>query len=398
MKKVYSPIRISDVKVDNSKLGFDVENRQDFSNLNRLEIKWKVNDESGTVRSDVVPRSKGTVTIPLKSKPAAGSALELEFIDPRDFVVDTFKLPIGDPVVKKADPKAKEVYTVSKGDDSIRIQGKSTSYVINASTGLFENVKVGGKQFAVDGPHLMVLPLNRDGITRMEPKDQPIKYAAFTPTCEDWKPTSVDFTSENNLPVVTVRGAYKEAEGAFTYRFNADGTFTVDYDFNMLMDVNPRQTGVVFDLQSRFETLHWKRKGRWTTYPDWDIVRLEGTANANDGVEATCVGVRTEPRHPWRLDRTAIGSNDFASTKHNIYTASLTDHTGLGLQVLANADRHTRTWIADSSIRLLIADYSNGGKGWVLWKRQAKKDYRPLKKGDPVSGNATLKVIGGNQD
>ncbi len=392
MKKVYSPIRINDVKVSDSKLFVDVENRQDFSNLNRLEIKWKADGASGVVRSDIAPRSKGKIGIALKQSPTAGSVLELEFNDPRGFVVDTFKLPLGEPVAKKADTGIKEIYTVRKANGKIRIQGKGRSYVIDTASGLFEAAEINDKEFAVVGPHLMVLPLHKGGITRMELQHQPITYEAYTPTCEDWKTASVNVVTENHLSVVTVRGAYKEAEGTFTYRFNADGTVAVDYDFSMLRDVNPRQLGVVFDLPASFDKLNWRRKGFWSTYPDWHIARLEGTAQAGEGVEGTCVGVRTEPRHQWRHDRTAIGSHDFASTKHNVLAASLTDNTGLGLQVLADADRHTRTWIADSAIRLLVADYSNGGCERFL-RRLTNRDDRPLKKGDKVSGCSILNLI-----
>ncbi len=392
MKKVYSPVRVSGLKAGDSKLSLNIENRQDFSSLSRLEIKWKVNEESGIIQSDLAPRAKGTVTIPLKQNPAPGSALELEFTDLRGFMVDSFKLPIGKPVARPAEKERQEIYSVEKEDGKICIQGESRSYVIDESTGLFEAMETNGKDFSVAGPHLMILPLHGGGITRMELKDQPVEYEAFTPVCQDWKAASVEVETKNNLPVVTVHGAYSEAKGAFVYRFERDGTFTVNYDFSVLKDVNPRQLGVVFDLPSDFETLSWKRNGFWSTYPDWHIARLEGTASAGEGFEGTCVGIRTEPKHQWRHDRTAIGSHDFTSTKHNIYTASLTDDSGLGLQVFADADRHVRAWIANSTIRLLAATYSNGGHERFL-RRLAYQDERPLKKGDNVAGVMQFNLI-----
>jgi hypothetical protein len=234
--------------------------------------------------------------------------------------------------------------------------------------------------------------MNDAGITRMEAKDNPIKYDAFTPVCKDWKATSVDSKTMNGLPVVTVKGMYKEAAGSFVYKFNANGTFTVDYDFKTTEKVNPRQLGIVFELPKSYENLSWKRKGYWTTYPEWHIARLEGTSNAREGIEGTCVGVKTEPKHEWRHDRTKIGSNDFSSTKHNIYNASLTNKAGHGLKVIANADRHTRTWINGDTIRILIANYSNGGSERFL-RRLSNKDDRPLKKGADVSGSVVMKVL-----
>jgi hypothetical protein len=384
MKKSYSPIRVSKLKIMNSRLELQIENRQDFSNLNRLNISWKIGKETGTVTADIKPKSKGELVIALKNKIVPGSELELTFNDPRGYVMDSFKLPVGQPAVVEQ-PKVKETYSVSNENDKITIKSKNSSYVINMKTGLFENSKF-------SGPYLMILPMNDAGITRMEAKDNPIKYDAFTPVCKDWKATSVDSKTMNGLPVVTVKGMYKEAAGSFVYKFNANGTFTVDYDFKTTEKVNPRQLGIVFELPKSYENLSWKRKGYWTTYPEWHIARLEGTSNAREGIEGTCVGVKTEPKHEWRHDRTKIGSNDFSSTKHNIYNASLTNKAGHGLKVIANADRHTRTWINGDTIRILIANYSNGGSERFL-RRLSNKDDRPLKKGADVSGSVVMKVL-----
>ena len=382
MKKSYSPVRIAKdaIKVAAGEIIIPVENRQDFSNLNRLQISWKLGAASGTVAADIKPRSKGELRI--KANAASAGELELTFNDPRGFTVDTFKLPLGtQPVAPKA--TGNESYTVNDTADAIVVKGKETSYTINRKTGLFESP-------SFTGPYLMILPLNGKGGTQMH---GPTKfYEPYTHTCSEWKPESVTHTAANGLPVITVKGAYKEAAGAFTYRFNNDGTFTVDYAFTTADKVNPRQLGIVFELPNSFENLSWKRKGYWSTYPEWHIARLEGTANANYGFVSTPVGHRTKPDHEWRHDRIEVGNHDFASTKHNVTSASLLDKAGNGLAITADADRHVRAWIhSKTHLRLLVAHYSNGGNERFL-RRISKMDDKPLKKGDKVSASVKLRV------
>lgn len=384
MKKTYSPVRaaISKEQRASGEIVVDVENRQDFSNLNRLQISWQIAEDRGTVKADIKPRSSGKLVIKPKTKITASSKLKLVFDDPRDFNIDSFLLPLGKEEMKPIVSGKNEQYKVKKAGDNILISGSSVTYTINSGTGLIRCPEF-------TGPHLMILPLNGGGGTQMH--GPTTYYEPFTDTCSQWKAESVNCETENGLPVVTVVGSYKEATGKYVYNFNADGTFTIDYDFQTTGKVNPRQLGIVFDLPKSYENLTWKRKGYWTTYPDWHIARLEGTAKASEGFDATPVGPRKKPSYQWRYDRTKIGSNDFASTKHNVYNVSLTNSRGKGLHVCASADKHTRTWNHGDTIRMLIAHYSNGGDEGFL-RRLVKKDNLPLSKGDTVKGSVTLNV------
>lgn len=382
MKKTYSPIRIRKVEIVGSKVVAQIENRQDFSNLNRLEAKWKLGGQSGTVSADVKPKSSGKLIISPKGTIDPAEHLELVFDDPRGFNVDRFNLPLGTNGDKAAPQKVNERYGVEKSTGKIVVSNSKVEYVIDRETGLFECPEF-------KGPYLMILPLNSGGDTQMHGPTQ--YYEPYTHTCTEWKLASIVTGTHGRSPTVTVSGSYKEATGSYTYTFNDDGTLTVDYDFVANEHVNPRQLGIVFEVPKSFARLSWKRKGYWSAYPDWHIARLEGTASAAEGVETTPVGPRHEPAHEWRHDRTKIGSHDFASTKHNIYSASLTDKTGHGLKVMANADMHARAWIEGETIRMLIAHYSNGGSERFL-RGHAVLDDRPLKPGDEIRGAVVLKV------
>jgi len=379
MKKTYSPIRIITVVQKESLILVNVENRQDFSNLNRLKISWKIGEESGAITAGVNPKSQGQLIIQPKNDFRNAASLQLSFDDPRGFNVDSFNIALKEENLS-SESKAVEKYKIEKTKGEIKIIGKSNTYTIDKESGLIEND-------GFNGPHLMVLPLKNKGNTQMH---GPTKYyEPYTHTCSEWKLSSIDVNNNMGFPIITVRGVYKEAEGNFIYSFNVDGTFSVEYDFTLKEDVNPRQLGIVFKLPKEYEQFSWKRKGYWSTYPDWHIARLEGTVNANEGVEASPVGPRTKPSHRWLHDRTKIGSNDFASTKHNIYHASLTNKTGKGLQVLARAEKHCRVWIDGGSICMLIANYSNGGSERFL-RGHAKNDDKPMMAGDKVYGKVKM--------
>ncbi len=399
MKKTYSPVRVSEPewvggKIDGvrggnsknmaNKIVFIVENRQDFSNLNRLEIQWKLGKESGTLDVNIAPREEGRIEIGPLPQQDLEANLELVFMDPRGFMVDSFFLPVKPHITSYEVPEIGTTtrFKLTEKKDHILVTVNENEFRIDSKTGLLT-----GKDFS--GPHLMILPLNNGGDTQMH---GPTKYyEPYTHTCTEWKLDSIKSVFEPGITQVIVHGSYKEAEGVFTYNFTASGNLEINWDFESLEDVSPRQMGIVFDFQSSYENLTWKRKGYWSTYPEWHIARLEGTANASEGFEATPVGPRTKPDHEWRLDRTKIGSNDFASTKHNIYHTSLTNDQGKGVKVIGSGKLHTRTWIEGESIRMLIANYSNGGAERFL-RPHAKVDDKPLKIGDQISGSVNLKI------
>ncbi len=380
MKKTYSPIRINEVETENGQIILNLENRQDFSNLSRLKIKWKFGEEYGLTSVSIGPKKSGQLIIEPKSSMSSGK-LEVIFEDPRGFIVDSFLLNVGIEI-KHYDIPFLEKNTIKVQEDELflSIISNEKEYKINKSTGLI-NCDV------FKGPYLMILPMNNGGDTQMH---GPTKYyEPYNPTCTEWKLEKIETAIIDGIRVVSVYGMYKEAGGSFLYKFNADGSITIDYDFECKEEINPRQMGLVFKLPKSYEILYWKRKGFWSTYPDWHIARLEGTAKASEGFEATPLGPRTRPEHEWRHDRTSIGSNDFASTKHNIFRVSLSDQSGKGMMVKSSGKLHSRSWIEGNKIRWLLANYSNGGSERFLRPHAAKDDIY-LKPGDEVKGRVRL--------
>lgn len=382
MKKTYSPIRVSNLRKEGDQWLIDVENRQDFSNLNRLRMEWKVGEQKGVTQPDVPPKAVGTVALSLPTA-LVGNQLELCFEDPRGFMVDRFLLPFNQSSAVKDGGELELVsYTVTSNEQAILIQGGASDISVDRTTGLLQS---GG----IVGPHLMLLPLNNEGETQM--KGPSIQYEPYTSSATGWDVSSVEVDDGGEQVSVKVCGAYDEAAGHYQYTFLSDGRVSIEYAFTLTTNSIPRQVGVVFDVPKKYETLSWDRKGYWTTYPEWHIARLKGTASASEGEEVSPLGPRSEPQHEWRMDRTPIGSHDFASTKHTVYSASLTDASGHGIYLCAEADQHVRAWNEKGGLRLLIAYYSNGGSERFL-HRLTNRDYLRLKAGDTVGSEIIIRI------
>ena len=374
MKKAYSPVRVAviDRKRDNAgAIWLTVENRQNFSNLNEMKIAWRCGGQSGAVHGDIAPGATGTVPVRLDHDPQPGERLDLTFRDPRGFIADEFSLPLMAPAATPEPPPAKT--GLGTGDDG---------WACDLVSG---DLLQAGKM-KVSGPRLMILPMNHAGETQMTGTTK--VWKPFTDPCANWTSST---TSIN--PGITVKASCDEAEGSYAMTFR-DGGHSIDisYDFTLTKAVNPRQVGLVISLPRDCETFSWERQGYWDVYPDDHIARLKGTVKASEGFDATSVGPRAKPEHPWRLDNLPYGNNDFCSTKHNVTTAALTDKAGHGIRIDGEGKQHVRCWRTDTAVNVLVADYSNAGSERFL-RGLAARDDRPLKPGDKITGTVRLSLV-----
>jgi hypothetical protein len=393
MKKTYTPVKLTslnpDVPAQGAPLVLEVENRFMFANLNECKAEWKIEGAGMPAGcagfGDIKPGAKGVLEIKIPSVSLAGKSIYLNIIGPRGFSVDEYLLPIGtvatavSSVAEVEKPQLQErdkVWVVSRGAREFSIS-KSDGSITSAGA-------------VIGGPHLMLLALNAGGGTQMTGEQN--TYDPYTAACSNWKCEKVEAESTGDAVRVKIAGSYKEAQGGYDIVFNADGSIRVGYEFKVLKAVNPRQVGVVFDLPVKCDTLKWKRKGQWTVYPEDHIGRTGGTANAfKDMHECGPAGPRTKPQRSWSKDGNKLGSNDFRSTKLNIYSVLLTDKNGNGIEVESDGTQHARCWIDGNRTRLLIADYSNLGSERFL-RGHAKLVQKPIKAGDSVKGVVSLRV------
>lgn len=394
MKKAYSPVKISlKGNMDHEgKIRFQVENRHLFSNLAECRITWEAGGQEGNITGDIAPRSAGELEITLPESLRHTEMLNLTVTGVRGFEIDRYCfriLPENNESQSPEHPAGK--LTCQESKDLIRINAGKYQFEISKRNGLLTAAHQ-GKSVLNQSPSLMVLPLNGEGEgIQMTGKNQ--TFAPFNPVCQNWVAQSVECIAMKEVIEVNILGSYKEAEGKFSYRFYPDGEITVSYNFTLLQDISPRQTGLVFTVPHFYNQLEWKRKGYWNAYPKDHIGALEGTAKAfNETLPVSgLAGPSKEPTTAWSFDQTANGSNIFRSTKENIYTAVLSGNGKERISVLSDGTQHFRAWIDGNNIRFLVADYNNAGRDTYLVSH-AQKGYRPLRKGDSIKGVVRLRL------
>lgn len=393
MKKAFSPVRLTlKENIDqNGNLKFHVENRYDFSDLSECTIVWNINNKKGEVKESLPPRSEKEFTIQLPENLRQSENIHLSIIGSQGFIVDEYSYPLlpEQSVLKLVKLSKKVLYKDLSSTIEIDFQGNT--YSVDKSNGLI-SARQKGKALFLNSPSLMILPLNGDGEgIQMTGKDQ--KFIPYNPTCKNWIAKSVHVESADTGVKVFVSGGYEEAIGEFVYEFSSSGEMTIHYDFRVLKEVQPRQIGLVFSLPETFTELEWSRRGYWNSYPNDHIGALAGKAIAfnKDLPIVGVAGPSMNPENSWPLDQTASGSNMFRSTKENIYKVSLNEPTGNKISVLSDGWQHSRSWLDDHVIKLLIADYNNAGKERFLTPH-AEKGYKDLKEGDRITGQIKIEI------
>lgn len=386
MKQVYSPIRLLTKKLPQSnELTIEVENRYTYLNLQDIKILWKYGNEEGVVACPLAPNTKGSFVINIKH-PSNVNELYLAFLDPRGFIAGEYLIPTGTQVQNKLPELKKKKTKLKKTKDTYIVTGSDFVCEIDQWQGQIKSLKKNNVEVISGGPWLMALPLNGGGCYPNHNENTPL----FNDLCTEWEATKTNAEKVGEDVIVEVHGKYKEFEGGYTLLINANGEFSVSYQFKALQPVNPRQWGLVFDAPASFSTTFWRREGLWSIYPSDHISRSVGEADLKNDLVPLVVNPREEPSWAWRLDQNELGSNDFRSTRRNIWFAGLKSKD-LSITVRSNANQHWRCWFAKDKIQFLIADFTTAGNEMFLENYYAP--YRkPIKIGDVVNGNIILRV------
>ena len=386
MKKVYSPIRVTTKSLQPSaNFTLSVENRYGFTDLNELRIHWQYGGQSGTSFVSCRPGESAQFSIPVSQSESAHT-LHLSFVDPRGFVADEYAIPVGEQVQNRVNEPVQEKTRLKEKKNMYVVTGKDFVCEVSRSSGQILSMKKAGKEMICGGPWLMALPLTSGGCYPNHNANTPV----FNDICSEWKVENTSAEKNGEDVVISVTGSYKEFKGSYQLHVNASGLMSVSYSFEALMDVDPRQWGLVFEAPRTFEKTFWRRDGLWTVYPQDHISRPVGEANLfYSGLPAT-MNPRVEPSWPWSYDFNELGSGDFRSTRRNIWYAGLRDQAKDEIVVPSNGKQHWRSWLEKDRIRFLVADFASPGAEIFLSSYYAP--YRkPIKTGDTISGN--IKVI-----
>lgn len=387
MKKIYSPIRVHTEKLSPAReLIVDLENRYTYTDFNELKINWKYGEEQGVSFASIAPGQLGRIQIPIET-PDKANELYLSFTDPRGFIADEYIIPVGKQVQNELPELLPVATQLKKRADKYYITGKNFTCEVSRTTGQVLSLKRGKQEILNGGPWLMALPLNGGGCYPNHNANTPL----FNDICTEWNVVEIDAKKVADDVVISVKGSYKEFEGSYTLHINASGELAVTYSFNALADVNPRQWGLVFEAPISFNKTFWRRDGLWSVYPEDHISRPVGEADLFYSGLPSHIDPRVEPAWSWSMDYNELGSNDFRSTRRNIWYAGLVSPDGNKVTTISNGQQHWRSWLEKDRIRFLIADFVTAGNEMFLDSYYAPFR-KPLKTGDRIEGTIRLHV------
>lgn len=395
IKKTYSPVRIfqktTDVPAVGEPIQVEVENRYDFRNLNEVKAVWALGEETGTATIEAPPRQKGVLAIKPARKDLAGNKLVLTFYDPAGYLVDTYRLPIGDEPRDNASDRAMGKPRLQDSGNMLTIESGNAKWVIDKTTGMISEGRCSGRTVVTGGPVLMANPLIREADVPLPNKQWP--EGPSNVRCSNWKLGQIEVLEEADACIVKVAGHYDQAAGVYLLRFDVAGNLTVDYAFKFQTEVNPREIGILFDVARECDRLSWKRKGLWTAYPQDHIGRTQGEARAFRDTFWPVIDERTPPPWPWSLDSTPGGTNDFRSSKFNIYWAMLRDPAGHGVKVVSDGRQTTRSYVDSDRIGFFVAYYSIGGTEHYFPGDPPGVSRISLKKGSKVADSVQVQLV-----
>lgn len=363
MKKAYSPVvitRIAYPSSENRTLNLFVENRYDFTNLRDTKITCKIDGVEKVIKVNIPPHERGVIKIP---STVGAKAVFVRFIDPGGFVADDEKI-----ILSKDKPVTRKqvVLSYTENKAAITIHQGMVTYLISKLTGIILSAKNQDKLVLSQGPVFGVVAANDDdggkpnvaGNTYQN-NIYPLKdYPLYTLYAKN-----ISLKASGDSVYITMDVFYNDGSTAKqSYTFLNDGITKVTCEINYHgTDIHPRQYGMIMQLPKTFENLQWKRKGAFSMYPKNDIGRTNGKALLNAKHLASVEPCGIVPKNDWKDDANDLGSNDFRSTKRNIYTASLSDRNKDGITIISNGTQSSRSWLQDEHIQFLVADYNNNG-------------------------------------
>jgi len=275
---------------------------------------------------------------------------------------------------------------------AIVVNGAGITAQVDAQTGKFRSLNFQNRLLLSGGPELMLLPLNPAGPPQLTADSW--VFQPYTDPCSLWKAESVSPEWSPQGGAIRVTGSYREASGEYTIFFKNSGILEISYRFFVRNPIDPRQIGMVLSTPLDLDTLTWRRRGLWSTYPDLHIGRLSGRAVPFPVQEISGpVGPIRIPGGPWAHDGTELGSNDFRSTKTLIHWAALQDRAGTGLVIHSDGSQHIRCWVEGEAVKILIAQHSNAGAE-RFFRPHAQPGYRSLESGEVISGVVRMSFVG----
>lgn len=352
-KKAYSPIRIQDGCVPNpgsgAALSIPIANAFDHTNLNEVEITWRVDPDSGKMKGpDVAPHLSGYLTLPAR-RWSDGEVLELTFYRKGAVLLDRSDLLVG-VTDRQTQMTSSARLTRTDSPDSISIAGSGFEFLIDREAGLVSQAIYRDRPVIEGGPYLDF------GNGRFG----------------QWLRHSVRLVEQENAIVVFTSGEWAEPGGAkypidYEIRISGDASIVTQY---RLQYGPPKcsHLGIGYLLSKDVDRLTWERRGLWSNYPGDHIGRNKGLALRHFGNAP--LPYRQKPEWPWSQDNgepflfgappfDTGGSNDFRSLNEGVVHAACYHPGGrFGISVEAATDASVRASVEpDERVLFTVSSY-----------------------------------------
>jgi hypothetical protein len=324
-KKAYSPIRVLKTKFDDAGtalyLNIPVKNRFNHLSLNQIRLKITINGKSfDQPMPSLEPHEEGMIKVAISDR---NTPILLQFYDAENNLIDEEQLT-WNKVISPETEVTKLKWNVKKIGKVIELKSQGLTVKLDTATGQLLTADIKGEKMLTGGARVIV--------------NKPKQPDAFKETVGvysgQYKVTSATVNTDNkSLIVVTSTGTIDDYPIEMVTSYQADGTITIDYEANNIPEYT-WQVGVALPVTNAVDTIEWKRKGYWSTYPANHLSTNEGIAKRFSAIKET---YRVQPaydvsqgRYDYYLKNSIEpekadmkGSEMYRATKENILTMDL---------------------------------------------------------------------------
>lgn len=365
MRKAYAPVRVKHrdkIKVQDGAVRIQVENRYDFTNLDKVNIIAKIDGDEQLIGANIAPHSEGVIVVPVGPR---SKELHISFADPRGFVVNEEVIQLI-PEAPLIISKKEQDFEISEIQSAFHIKSASQQIIVSKETGIITSAFVYGKLVLEQGPVFGIVLMNKDNGGK--PNVANSTYQNDIHTIKDYPfytlfAENLFVKKQSNGDVfINMDVTYNEGNGEQTYLIKRNGEIEATYKVTYKKDkIRPRQYGMIFQLPKSMDEISWERVGQFSIYSDDDISRNKGSALLNARHLATVESIGESPEKLWKNEANDLGSKDFRATKSNIKWLRIQNEQSHGIWIYSDGNQASRSWLQDERIQLLVADYNNGG-------------------------------------
>ncbi|MHB1456294.1 MAG: glycoside hydrolase family 2 TIM barrel-domain containing protein [Armatimonadota bacterium] len=362
-RMIFSPVWFPQRKVDyvpgQRSVTLPIENRYSFLDLSELKISWEMAGRKGKVKTQLAPRSSGTIELPIPKGTPAGARMTLEISDSKGRLINRPEITLGEGTTNAVPQPGAGHPKWSDDGKTVMIEGTGYALVLDKSKGELDTSDPRHRAPIMGLPSLHV--------TRYDPGDLQGDHGKPYAIYPDAKTRVVESVSVNetaNGLAVSISDRYDSFKGSIIWLIDKAGMGKVSYDYAFTgEELDTREQGIRFKLPRAYDGIKWHRWSEWgDVFPEESISRTEGSAKALRPGTTEPDKENVFPDRVWSLDQNELGTADFRSIRFCIYNASLVAPDGAGIKVYANADAHVRPCLAEDGIMLHILNTCRMGQ------------------------------------